>query len=209
MKTPHSTRRIGAVLSAALAVGAAGCSGDDDKGQKPADPGAPAQVTTQATVAALTGKLRPDVQEQLTAAVTKMVDDWFDAAFLGDFPRSDYDPAFAAFTEGAATKARADLALVSAVAIADRIDHAEATGRAVGLDVLAVKGRPVGVTANVDLTFETTGALAGPQRVTGSLDLTPVDGQWKVFGFDIANTAASAAVPSAPENSAATTEETP
>ena len=221
MKTPHSARVVRRVLSPAttratavalavvLSSGLAGCSGDDDKQEKPSAAASPSPVTTQTSVAALTGRLTPDAQEQLTAAVTKVVDDWFDAAFLGDFPRSDYAPAFGAFTDGAATKARQHLDLLTGAAIADRIDHAEATARTVGLDVLAVKGKPVGVTATVDLAFATTGTLAGPQRVTGTLDLTPVDGQWRVFGFDIASTTATAAAPAAPASTTATTEETP
>jgi hypothetical protein len=48
------------------------------------------------------------------------------------------------------------------------------------------------VTATVDLAFETSGAAAGAQQVTGTLELTPVGGGWKIFGYRISRTPATA-----------------
>jgi hypothetical protein len=138
----------------------------------------------------VTGQLGAARRVALAAAVGKVVDGWMDAAYLGDFPRTDYSAAFTGFSSGAAAKARRDLALMTSASISDRITTATATQRSVSLDVLSIKQRPVGVTATVDLTFRTTGALAGSQHVAGTLDLTPDGGVWKVFGFEITRTPA-------------------
>lgn len=187
-------RGTASALAAVLACGIAltGCSGKSD--DKPAAGGptstsspsaAPAKVTTQAVVATVTGNLGATGRDALAAAIAKVVDGWLDGAYLGDFPRADYKAAFAGFTPGAAGKAQRDLKLMTNAAISDRIDTAEATKRSITLDVLSVKQRPVGVTATVDLTFQTTGALAGVQEITGTLDLTPDRSGWKIFGFDV------------------------
>jgi hypothetical protein len=202
-------RRVAGVAAAVLAgvVGLSGCRGGeaatDGRTSVHAGPGSSASsgaeegVTTQTVIATVTGRLAGDQREALTAAITGVVDGWLDGAYLGDFPRADFSGAFSGFTAGAAAKAQRDLALMSNAAISDRIRTAEATRRSVSLDVLAVRQRPVGVTARIDVAFETTGTLTGPQQVAGTLDLTPVDGRWKVFGFDVTRTPASPADPAA------------
>jgi hypothetical protein len=169
-----------------------GCSGgSDDKPTAAGTPtaatttAAPAPTSTPATVATLTGRLTADRRDALAASVTQVVDRWLEGAYLGDFPRTDYTPAFAGFTPGAAAKAKRDIALMSNYEISSEIDEAEATKRTISLDVLSIKQRPVGVTATVDLGFETSGSLAGAHEVTGTLDLTPVGNTWKIFGFEI------------------------
>jgi len=203
------------VLAAVLVSGitlTACSSGSHDKpsGQGAArsdgDSGGATAPAARAQVATVTGRLPADGRDALAEAVGSVVDDWLDAAYLGDFPRSDYSAAFAGFTAGAATKAQDDLALMSNAAISDRIDEATETSRSVSLDVLAVKQRPVGVTATVDLAFETTGALAGPQEVTGTLDLTPDGDGWKVFAFDITRTPAAPAASASPADPASLTD---
>lgn len=181
-------------LAVVLACGIAltGCSGksDDRPAARDATSSAsptpePAEVTTRAAVRTVTGNLGATGRTAIAAGISKVVDGWLDGAYLGDFPRADYKAAFAGFTPGAASKAQRDLKLMTNAAISDRIGTAEATKRSISLDVLSVKQRPVGVTATVDLTFTTTGALAGTQEVTGTLDLTPTRSGWKIFGFDI------------------------
>lgn len=213
--TTRAPRRRRAAAGAAALTGAlllAACTGGgttEEGGASPSGPSsAPEEVVTQTTVAALTGRLDQAAQDQLAAAVTDVVDGWLDQAYLGEFPRTDFGPAFAGFTPGAAALAQQQPDLMTSAAIAGQIEQAEATAREVALDVLAVKGQPVGVMARVNLAFETTGTLAGPQQVTGTLDLTPVDGQWRVFGFDIASTTASTPVaPASPASPTSTTSE--
>jgi hypothetical protein len=202
----RTARAAGAVLTCAIGLTACSSGGDDtSSGTRPrtsASAGTDEEVTTQTAIATVTGRLAQDQRDALTAAVTQVVDGWLEGAYLGEFPRTDFSAAFAAFTAGAAAKAQRELPLLSNAAISDRIRTAEATRRSVSLDVLAVRQRPVGVTARVDLAFETTGELAGPQQVTGTLDLTPDGGGWKVFGFDVTRTP----VPAAPASAALTSE---
>lgn len=192
-------RSLSATLAATLAAGAlltACTGGTTDEDAAPSGTAGPeGPLATETTIAALTGRLDQAGQDAVAEAVTEVVDDWIDAAYLGEFPRADFAPAFAGFTPGAAAKAQRLPGMTSAP-IADRIEAAEATAREVGLDVLAVRGQPAGVTAVVNLTFETTGTLTGPQQVTGRLDLTPAEGTWKIFGFDITSTTGTA--PAAP-----------
>ena len=117
--------------------------------------------------------------------VTAVIDPWFDEAFLGEFPRSDFSSAFAAFTRDAAADARARPRPPQQPAIADQIDSATATNRRVRLDVFAPDGHPRGVTANFVLDFDTTGDLEEHLRVHGALYLAKDKGEWKVFGYDV------------------------
>ena len=124
-------------------------------------------------------------QTKVIDGVTAVIDPWFDEAFLGDFPRSDFATAFAAFTRDAATDAQRDLDLLSNAGIADQIDSATATKRRVRLDVFAPEGHPRGVTANFVLDFDTAGDLEQRLRVHGALYLAKDKGEWKVFGYDV------------------------
>jgi hypothetical protein len=124
-------------------------------------------------------------QSKVLDGVSAVIDPWFDQAFLGDFPRSDYAAAFAGFTEGAAEDAQRDLDLLSNAGLSDRIDSATATNRRVRLDVFAPEGHARGVTANFVLDFDTAGDLEQHLRVHGALYLAKVKGEWKVFGYDV------------------------
>lgn len=157
---------------------------------------ATAVATTQATIVALTGRLDDAGRKQLTEAVTKVVDHYLDAAYLGDFPRTDFGAAFSDFTEGARSRAKGDLDLLTSTALSARIDEADATSRQVRLDILSPKNAPAGVTATYTLAFTTRGELDSTQTVSGSLDLTPEAGTWKVFGYTA--TAGPAAPPTSP-----------
>ena len=124
-------------------------------------------------------------QAKVLDGVTGVIDPWFDEAFLGEFPRSDFSAAFSAFTKDAAADAQRDIDLLSSSGIADQIDSATATNRRVRLDVFAPEGRPRGVTANFVLDFDTTGDLEEQLRVHGALYLAKDKGEWKVFGYDV------------------------
>jgi hypothetical protein len=147
-------------------------------------------MAAPAALAKVTGRLPGPARQQVVEGVTRVVDGWLEAAYLGDFPRTDFAPAFAGFTPGAAARARRDAALMTNAALSPRIEQATATARTLSLDVLSVRQRPVGVTATVDLAFQTTGTVSGAQHVRGTLDLTPTGSGWRVFGFDITRTPA-------------------
>jgi hypothetical protein len=187
-----ASRRLAAVL-AALALGGAvtGCSGDDAPAEPDASgPGSTATeaapVVTETTLRNLGGDFGADQREALKAGVNGAVDPWFDNAFLGDFPRTDYAAAFTGFSKGAAADAEGrDLALLTNQAIGDQIESATATKRRIKLEVFTRGGRAHGATAYFTLDFDTAGTLAESRRVRGQLYLVHEKGAWKVFGYDV------------------------
>ena len=172
-----------------LLAGAVGCdSGDDiDDGSDGSSGSHGADVPEVATVISIEHGEGMNAARQAKAVdgIKAVVDHWFDQAFLGDFPRSDFSSAFAAFTRDAAADAERDLDVLSSSGIADQIDSATATNRRVRLDVFAPDGHPRGVTANFVLDFDTTGDLEEHLRVHGALYLAKDKGEWKVFGYDV------------------------
>lgn len=190
----RSVRRTAATaaLTLALGLGAGACSGDDPGEPAVESPSAtstaPAErtVPTKVSFGEVTGPMDRRTRQQLARKVQAVVDGWTEAAYLGgDYPRHAFGDAWPGFTRGAQELARHDRALMSNQDIGDRIDDVHARRKVLVLDVLAVKGRPVGVTARVRLGFRTTGDLERTVRVTGRLFLTRADGQWKVFGYDV------------------------
>jgi len=139
------------------------------------------------------GALPKGAREPLRARVTAAVDAWIDGAYGGDYPRTDFSGAFASFTKEARVRARADSALLSNTRIGGRVESVVPVQRRVVLDVLAVEGKAVGVTAKVRLAFDVTGPLTNDRtrtdRVTGALFLTydrsgGAPG-WRAFGYDL------------------------
>ena len=190
---PRPRARTALVSAAALLTltAAAGCdSGEDIEGERDRPSSADAgtevpTVETETTLQNVGNKLDDVHRERLKASITAVVDPYFDEAFLGEFPRSDFAPAFAAFTPGAAEDAQRDLALLSNASIADQIEGATATKRRVRADVLAVDGHPRGATAHFVLEFSTEGQLEQSLRVRGDLYLAKDKGEWRVFGYDV------------------------
>lgn len=187
--------RRSAAPSAALALllgGTVACTGDDSgdspDSKKPGSMSAsealqeePIHTTVERVSGSLDKARRDDVKDGVNAAV----DRWFEGAFLGEFPREDYAPAFAGFTPGAREDAIADLTLLSNREIEDRIDSVVVGNRRVRLDVLAPQGRPHGATARFVLDFFTHGELEKHLRVRGSLYLINQEGEWRIFGYDV------------------------
>jgi hypothetical protein len=185
-----------AVLSALAVTSVAfvgGCSDDDDPppaSKEPAETTSSATpeerpITTKATVGRVIGKLGEQQKTAMKADVAAVVDEFFDNAYLGEFPRTSFDQAYASFTQGAREDAERDADLLSNVEIADQIDLATGTKRRVALDVLAVKGKAQGVTARFTLDFVTAGELERTERVKGYLLLADEGEGWKVFGYDV------------------------
>jgi hypothetical protein len=185
----RTTRAAATLLLLALAAGA--CSGDEDPaesgaGPTPASPSAPEAVRTVVTFGQVTGKLPREARTRLARQVGGVVDGWTDAAYLsGDYPRRDFDDSWPGFTPGAREQAHHDQALMSNKDIGAKVDGAAAKRSRVRLDVLAVKQRPVGVTAHVGFRFKTTGRAEHDVRVEGRLYLTHTKRGWRVFGYDM------------------------
>lgn len=193
MSRPVRRTAATAALALALGLGLGACSGDDDPGEPVAESpsGTPSATTepavpTTVSFGEVTGRMDRATRRQLATKVRAVVDGWTAAAYLGgDYPRRAFAESWSGFTRGAADQARRDRDLMSNQDIGDRIDGVEVRRNALVIDVLAVRGRPVGVTARVRLGFRTTGDLERTVRVTGRLFLTRTDGQWKVFGYDV------------------------
>lgn len=190
-------RRRGAALAVTTlllaGVTLAGCGGHQ-KGAaptptpSPATRAAPAPVETQTRIAHLEGKLPQAARDRVIAKVGAAVDAWFQAAYVGgSYPRAatTFRTAFPGFTPTAVATARTRLDVMSNAAIATRIDTVVPVTRLVALDLVAAKGRAIGVTARVRLVFRTTGKVAARELVRGQLDFTPATGKWQVFAFDV------------------------
>lgn len=182
----------GTALAATLVLG--GCSGgDDDPGAGPddgasasTDPGEPLAVETQVSFGKVTGTLGRPARDRLSTDVRSVVDGWLDAAYVeGDYPRTDFADAWPGFTRGARAEAKRDAGLMSNQDVGADIDGVEPVGRALRIDVLAVKRKPVGVTAHVILKFDTTGSTQERVKVAGRLYLTRQGQGWQVFGYDV------------------------
>jgi hypothetical protein len=191
------SRRVSAAVAALVLAGAVtACSGDDEPAEPEASgPGSaatdPAPVVTQTTLRSLPSDFGAEQRERLKASINGVVDPWFDGAFLGAFPRTDWAPAFAGFTSGAARTAEGrDVALLTNQAIGEQIESATATMRRVKAEVFVRDGHAHGATAYFTLDFDTAGTLAESRRVRGKLFLVNEQGTWKAFGYDVDEAAA-------------------
>lgn len=184
-----------------LVTGLNGCSGDD-----PATPGAeptsgpaaapdtpsPEPVLTTASIDKIDGDLDASRRGVLKSRVSGAVDAWIDSAYGGTYPRDDFSEAFGSFTKNATRRAKQDADLLSNAGVGLEVDDVQAVRRRVHLDVLGVAGRPVAVTARVDLVFKLTGEITRRDAISGRLYLTfdkssagDTTPGWRIFGYDL------------------------
>jgi hypothetical protein len=188
---PRARSALVSGVALLLVLGAVGCDSGDDVGDS--DDGGTsshgkdsAPVETVTTLHSTGEKLNEAHRVRVKEGVDKVIDPWFDGAFLGDFPRSDWSAAFAGFTKDAASDAQGrDLDLLTNAAIADQIESATATRRRVRLNVFSYRGHPRGATAHFVLDFTTEGGLEESLQLRGDLYLAKDRGEWKVFGYDV------------------------
>lgn len=144
-------------------------------------------VPTTVQVRRVHGRLPAARRKAVRTQVGRVVDRWWDAAYLGGaYPRRAFPSAFPGFTAAAERRARADKALLTNQATGARIDSVTPRKRTVSLDVLATGGRARAVTARFVLAFDTTGRTARTTTVRGRLFLTRKRSGWRVFGYDVA-----------------------
>jgi hypothetical protein len=182
-----SPRRAGtaASLLVLLAVIAGGCRDGADRATAPAPTSSSPSTTTAAkpvptrtTVGTVTGRLAKQDRRRVVSAAGRVVDRWFDAAYVGGSnPHRRFDNAFPGFTAGAR-------ALLTDRNL-DRRITATASRRQVQVDVLAVRGRAVGMTARFALDLARSGKLERELQVRGRLFLTRTERGWRVFGYDV------------------------
>ncbi len=152
-----------------------------DEGAAPAP-----SVTTRTRIRHVHGRLPDARRKAVRRGVGKIVDGWWEAAYLdGPYPRSSFPAAFPGFTRGAETRARADKALLTNQTAGPGIDSVTARQRSVSLDILAVGGHARSVTAHFVLRLRTTGTKQGTTVVRGRLFLTRRNGPWRIFGYDV------------------------
>jgi hypothetical protein len=181
-----------------LSLLVAGCSEDDE--EPPASSPSPSAessstapekppLRTSTEVGEVVGKLPRAERQAAAQQVSRIVDRWWRAAYLGeDLPRGRrVQQAFPAFTRGVTAQARADRALLTNAGLGGWVDEVTATRRRVTVDLLATDGRARTATARLGLDFRVSGGQREPQRVAvrGRLVLTKVDGRWRVFGYDV------------------------
>lgn len=147
---------------------------------------AAAPVTTRTGFHRVHGRLPEARRKPVRREVAKVVQRWWQAAYLGGtYPRTGFRDAFPGFTRGARAQARRDVRLMSNRDIGGRVDSVTQEVGKVRLDVLAVDGRAHAVTARFRLRFSTTGRAARTTVVRGRLFLTQRHGPWRVFGYDV------------------------
>ena len=144
-------------------------------------------VPTTTKIHRVYGRLPDARKKAVRKQVGKVVDRWWDAAYLGGtYPRSSFPDAFPGFTESASKRARTDKALLTNQTRGPHVDSVAATRRAVSLDILATGKQARTVTAHFVLKFDSSGDKAGTTTVRGRLFLTHKRGAWRIFGYDVA-----------------------
>ena len=185
------TSTVTALLVLALAAGGCSSGDSDDDASEPSSPPptsrpAPPEAKLHARVGSVAGELPRQRRKVVARDIGRVVDRWFEAAWLGgDYPRADFRDVWPGFTAGARDQARRDRALTSNTMLGKRIDGARATSKLVQADVFSPKKRLAGASARFRLVFRTTGNAERRVLVSGRLLMTRIKGKWKVFGFDV------------------------
>jgi hypothetical protein len=131
--------------------------------------------------------LPKSVRVVLGRRVGKVIDGWWDKAYLGTYPRTkaSFAGAFAGFTPTARRLAAAKPATMTNEGLAAATQVA-VVRRWITLDVLGVKKAPVGVAADCHLVFSATTAKGTKQyQVHARVELTKTKGVWRIFAFAV------------------------
>ncbi|GAA1938731.1 hypothetical protein [Nocardioides hwasunensis] len=183
------------VLALLVPLVAGGCRSGSEPSASPVRPSQDAAqvrltshpVTTKTKIHRVFGRLPEARRKAVRRQVGEVVDQWWEASYLGgSYPRSSFPAAFPGFTKAAEKRARADKALLTNQTRGSRIDAVTARHRTISLDILATDGRARTATAAFVLKFDTDGELVGTTTVRGRLFLVRRDGAWRIFGYDVA-----------------------
>ncbi|SEC77350.1 hypothetical protein SAMN04489844_2960 [Nocardioides exalbidus] len=144
-------------------------------------------VETRTKIHRVFGRLPEARRKAVRTQVGEVVDAWWEASYLGgSYPRAGFPQAFPGFTKAAEKRARSDKALLTNETQGSRLDSVTPRRRTIALDILATERQARTVTARFVLTFDTDGELVGTTTVRGRLFLVRRDGEWQVFGYDVA-----------------------
>jgi hypothetical protein len=173
-------RALAALL---LVLGLVACT--DDKEEPPPDQHT-GHVALDLALGPTAGELSTDGRDQLQNDVATVLSTYVVDAFLGDYPRQDFVEALDAFTDGAARRGAGEIDLLTGAGFGSGVDNVAATKLSATISSLAPDNEALGVTAFVDLAFDVdaNGKTTEYTR-TGRLMLMPVEGTWKIFGYDL------------------------
>lgn len=190
-----------AAATLALCLALSGCNDDSDDSGAPA-PSTGTEVTLtqpdapfEVTVARWGGGVKPAQREQLEAALSRPLEEWVGGGFTDpEYPTQDFSNGFDAWTPGAAKLAAADRDTTTNAAMGDSAVAVVADRQQFRVFVFAEDGKPGGATARVDLrlTAERDDGSLDRVLVRGDVYLTPEDGHWRIFGYDLTRTEAPA-----------------
>lgn len=181
----HPRRRAACVASTVLAVSLlTGCSPSTTPDPPP--PQTPQTALAVETVSGA-GDLAQETRTELETEVGGVLSDYVVEAFLGDFPREDFVQAFGSFTSGAARRAAGDIEQLTAARVQDAT-AVTATRLDARLSFLVATRDVVGATAALDLAFDATmpDGTTRPLSLRGRFLLERADGDWVVYGYDVA-----------------------
>lgn len=187
--TPRVRRpRRGVILTVSLllvALVGAGCTGDDGDGDGRGDRSG-REVKLDVKVAKVAGVLGKPRRQKVAHQVGSVVDDWFQAAYLGgDYPRSSFKGSWPRWTRDVRLQAVADKRLTSNAGIGPVTESVVGRRKHVRVDVLAWKGHQRAATARFTLVFDQTVERTARHRVRGRLMLVLGKKGWRVVGYDV------------------------
>lgn len=207
---PRPRRALAGALAVAILAATAGCTSDSEPPREEAAPsGLPERsvgtaptleakpVPTKVTVARVAGeRLRKEQRQRLEKQVARVLSGYFDDAYLGgEYPRSDFAGALAAFSPGAAERAASDRDLLTNTEIGDETEAVVARAKQARLDVLVPRRLVAGLTARIRLVFLQERSDGADQLVTvkGRLMLNrKSSGAWQIFGYDVSRSSSPA-----------------
>jgi hypothetical protein len=197
MRFLRTSAQAAALLLAVAAL--ASCTSDDDSGADDSTststapdvtltrPDAPLGVR----IVEMGGGIAKDRRAAISDALSKPVASWIRGSYLDpSYPTSDFAAGFSSWTTTAAKLGEKDEDTTTNAAIGPSTVAVVADRQQVKLFVFGEKGKVGGATARVYLKLTAQhedGSLASV-LVKGALFLTPADGGWKIFGYDLSRT---------------------
>lgn len=175
---------ISGVVVVLLTLFLAACeSGAPTDDPSPSERSVALSVETVAGGAGIEDSERTDME----TAIGDVLSSYVVSAFLGDFPRREFVPAFESFTSGAAQQAALDIDQLTASPVQDATAM-RATQLDARLSFLTQGDTPYGATAAVRFAFEATMADGRTRDVSlrGRFLLERDQDTWSVFGYDVA-----------------------
>jgi hypothetical protein len=145
------------------------------------------EIDVKTSGARLSGQLPAARTAEAVAQIDEALTQYVAWAYLGSYPRLEKVPAPSTFAPGLADEVQRDALLLSGARWAGT-DTFVSPGRLTArLGILAAGRRAVGISATYSFTFlAETGEDTERVTFTGRLMFTRVDGEWRIFGYDVA-----------------------